>query len=142
MKSFNLNKLYKAFIVLIIMLIVSCAKDETTTTVDYTGSWTCVETATNPAGTTTFTIHLKKNGTSETAYYMENIYNLGFSVQASLTISGNSITIAQQSVGSGTNHFNTSGSGSVTSSTKISLSYKMDDGSGAIDNCTATLTKQ
>jgi hypothetical protein len=118
----------------------SCVPEETENEVtpDYSGSYSCKETTSNPSGTTTFTVHLKKQSTGET-YNLENFYNVGFNYSANLNFSGSGITIPNQTVSG----FTASGSGSVQSDGKISLSYRVDDGSGSgADNCSATLTKQ
>ena len=103
---------------------------------DYSGSWNCQETTSNPAATATFTVHLKKSGTN---YQMENIYNLGFNVQANLVFTSSSISIPQQQLAG----FGISGSGQANGENSISLSYTADDGSGqGADNCTAQLTRK
>lgn len=137
MKQSNLSKVALLWLTL---LFTACAPEEQEDlpAPDYTGSYTCKETASNPAGTTTFTVHLKKQASSE-SYTLENFYNVGFNHSASLTISGATISIPTQSISG----FSASGSGSIQSDGKIVLNYRMDDGSGSgTDNCNATLTKQ
>jgi hypothetical protein len=107
-----------------------------------TGTWTCSETTSNPAGSSTFSVKLKKAGSSTSEYKIENFYNLGFNNEAAVSIGASSITIASQTIGSGNAAFTASGSGSVNTSTKLTMAYSMNDGSGAADNCNATFTKQ
>jgi hypothetical protein len=107
-----------------------------------TGTWTCSETTSNPAGSSTFSVKLKKSGSSTSEYKIENFYNLGFNNEAAVSIGASSITIASQTIGSGNAAFTASGSGSVNTSTKLTMAYSMNDGSGAADNCNATFTKQ
>jgi hypothetical protein len=81
-------------------------------------------------------------GSSTSEYKIENFYNLGFNNEAAVSIGISSITIASQTIGSGNGAFTASGSGTVNSATKLTMSYKMDDGSGVTDNCSATFAKQ
>ncbi|HRG57397.1 MAG TPA: hypothetical protein PK323_00480 [Bacteroidia bacterium] len=143
----NTTKIKSKFLhfstIILMIFIASCAPEPTEEPVaDFTGTWTCNETTSNPAGSSSYSVRLKKVGSSVSDYKIENFYNLGFSNEASVNIGSSSITISSQTIGSGNSAFTASGSGSVTTSTKLSMNYKMDDGSGAIDNCTATFTKQ
>jgi len=137
------NKILQFALVLLIAFMASCAPEtEEEVVADYTGTWTCNETTSNPAGTTNFSVRLKKVGTSTTEYKVENFYNLGFNNEAAINIGASSITISSQTIGSGNSAFTASGSGTVNSATKLTMSYKMDDGSGVSDNCSATFAKQ
>lgn len=144
MKTIQIRSKFLHFSTIVLMIfIASCAPEPTEEPVaDYTGTWTCNESTSNPAGTSSYSVRLKKVGTSVTDYKIENFYNLGFNNEAAVNIGSTSITISSQTIGSGNSAFTASGSGSVTTATKLSMNYKMDDGSGAIDNCTATFTKQ
>jgi hypothetical protein len=144
MNTINMKSNYLCYLsALFLSVLVSCAPEEKVEAIaDYSGTWKCTETTSNPSGNSTFSVRLKKDGTSNTAYFMENIYNLNFSNQASLTIDASAITIASQTIGTGNSSFKASGSGTVNSSTKLTMSYKMEDGSGAVDNCSATFEKQ
>lgn len=137
------KKIAQFALVLCLAFLASCAPEPTEEVVaDYTGTWTCTETTSNPAGTTSYSVKLKKAGASTSEYKIENFYNLGFNNEAAVSIGASSITIASQTVGTGNAAFTASGSGSVNSSTKLTMNYKMDDGSGAADNCSATFAKQ
>lgn len=137
MKTTEFQRVLSTLLLISALFLVSCQPEEVQEPeVDLTGSWSCAETSTNPAGTSTFTVHIKKSGSG---YVIENFYNLGFNHSANITVSDKTISIPSQSVAG----FSVSGSGNVNSSTKVSLSYQADDGSGSnLDNCTANLTKQ
>lgn len=136
-------KLFRFTLILIfagLLFMVSCAPEEPedVPTPDYSGSYTCKETSSNPAATTSFTINLKKQANEE-SYTSDNFYNLGFNYSANLSISGSTVSIPSQTVSG----FSISGSGSIQSDGKIQLNYRVDDGSSSgIDNCTAILTKR
>jgi hypothetical protein len=137
------SKFLQLAFVLMISFLASCAPEtEEEVVADYTGTWTCNETTSNPAGTNNFSVRIKKAGSSTSDYKVENFYNLGFNNEAAISIGTATITIASQTIGSGNSAFSASGSGSVNSATKLTMSYKMDDGSGVVDNCSATFTKQ
>jgi hypothetical protein len=137
------KKLLQFAVIMLVAFMASCAPEPTEEVVaDYTGTWTCTETTSNPAGTSSYSVKLKKVGSSTSEYKIENFYNLGFNNEAAVSIGASSISIASQTIGSGNSAFNASGSGTVNSSTKLSMNYKMDDGSGAVDNCSATFAKQ
>lgn len=137
------KKLLQFAVIMLVAFMASCAPEPTEeVVVDYTGTWTCTETTSNPAGTSSYSVKLKKVGSSNSEYKIENFYNLGFNNEAAVSIGASSISIASQTIGSGNSAFNASGSGTVNSSTKLSMNYKMDDGSGAVDNCSATFAKQ
>lgn len=119
-----------------LMNLVACSPETDPADPDFSGSWTCKETTSNPAGTSTFTVHLKKSGNE---YLMENFYNLGFNYQAKLLFTDDNISIVQQNIGG----FAITGSGNAKSSTSIVLSYTANDGSGSgSDVCSAELTKK
>ena len=59
-----------------------------------------------------------------------------------MSIGAAAISISSQTIGAGNTSFTASGSGTVNASTKLTMTYKMEDGSGAADNCSATFNKQ
>jgi hypothetical protein len=137
------NRLFQFALILMIAFLASCAPETAEEVVaDYTGTWTCTETTSSPAGTSNFSVKLKKVGASTTEYKIENFYNLGFNNEAAVSIGASSITISSQTIGSGNAAYTASGSGTVNSATKLTMSYNMNDGSGVIDNCSATFAKQ
>ncbi len=130
-------------LILMMAFLASCAPEtEEVIVADYTGTWTCTETTSNPAGNSNYSVKLKKSGSGASEYKIENFYNLGFNNEAAVSIGTTSITLASQTIGTGNAAFTASGSGSINSATKLTMSYKMDDGSGAVDNCSATFAKQ
>lgn len=137
MKSTVIQRVLICFGVLISSLLISCQPEEIEEpNIDLTGSWSCTETSGNPSSTSTFTVHIKK---SASGYTIENFYNLGFNHTANISVTDKNISIPSQSIAG----FGVSGSGSIISETKVSLSYQADDGSGSnLDNCTSSLSKQ
>jgi|688.fasta_scaffold231626_1 hypothetical protein len=144
MKNLSSHHRFLQFALVTMMaFLASCAPEtEQDIVADYTGTWTCTETTSNPATTSNYSVRLKKVGSSTSEYKIENFYNLGFNNEAAVSIGISSITIASQTIGSGNGAFTASGSGTVNSATKLTMSYKMDDGSGVTDNCSATFAKQ
>jgi hypothetical protein len=144
MKNLSSQHRFLQFALITMMaFLASCAPEtEQDIVADYTGTWTCTETTSNPATTSNYSVRLKKVGSSTSEYKIENFYNLGFNNEAAVSIGISSITIASQTIGSGNGAFTASGSGTVNSATKLTMSYKMDDGSGVTDNCSATFAKQ
>ena len=144
MKNLSSHHRFLQFALVTMMaFLASCAPEtEQDIVADYTGTWTCTETTSNPATTSNYSVRLKKVGSSTSEYKRENFYNLGFNNEAAVSIGISSITIASQTIGSGNGAFTASGSGTVNSATKLTMSYKMDDGSGVTDNCSATFAKQ
>jgi hypothetical protein len=144
MKNLSSQHRFLQFALITMMaFLASCAPEtEQDIVADYTGTWTCTETTSNPATTSNYSVRLKKVGSSTSEYKIENFYNLGFNNEAAVSIGISSIAIASQTIGSGNGAFTASGSGTVNSATKLTMSYKMDDGSGVTDNCSATFAKQ
>ncbi len=136
------KRISQLVLVALVSFMAACAPEDTKDVeADFSGTWACNETTSNPAGTTNFTVNIKKDGSSGNSYKISNFYNLGYSHEALVTISSSSVSLSSQTIGSGNSAYSASGSGTVSSSTKFSMSYKMDDGSGAADNCNATFTK-
>ncbi len=131
-----------AVILFSLLLVSSCKKEEPTPSTpadprdQYVGSWTCNETS-QLNGSTSFTIHINKSGSNSAQVLIENFYNLGFSNTAAVTVNSTSLTIPQQTYSGN----QISGSGTLTSSTTISLTYTVFDGSNT-DHCTASCVKQ
>lgn len=65
---------------------------------------------------------------------VQNLYNMGQTILAS--VEGDSITIASQTLGSGT----ISGAGNL-SGNRLTLDYSHTDQNGSVDNCSAILVK-
>jgi len=124
-----------------VLFAVSCKPDDSpqATPSDprdvYVAAWTCNEHSTQ-IGTTSYTVHINKSTTNSAQVFITNFYNTGTG-QATANISGNSITISQQTFNGNQLH----GSGTKTGDNSISLTYYMNNGS-SIDTCTSTLTRQ
>jgi len=72
---------------------------------------------------------------------ISNFYNLGFDIYVYAKINSLNLSISQQTTKDGYKIL--SGSGNISSNYKeINWSYRVDDGSGEIDNVTATYTKE
>lgn len=131
--------------VIAFLLLESCAPNESDNPAPtddqdkYIGTWSCAETSSNN-GASTFDVTLRKNSNVENQLLIDNFYLLGASYSAAVTKSGSSLTLASQSISGNT----VQGNGSISSDTKISLTYTVNDGSGAsgTDNCSAILTKR
>lgn len=132
-------------LMILITFLASCAAndDDVPTPTDerdeYIGTWSCAENS-SKSGASTYDVVLRKNVNESGQFLMDNFYLLGSTHAAVISKSGNSLTIPTQSVSGNT----VQGSGSISNSTKINLSYTINDGSGpgGIDNCTAVLTKK
>ena len=129
----------------VILFLASCTTNEadSPTPIDsrdkYIGTWSCAENS-SKTGASTFDVRIRKNVNNNNQFLIDNFYLLGNQYSASVNVSGTSLSIAQQSISGNT----VQGSGTIQSDTKISLTYSVNDGSGgagAIDNCTAVLTK-
>ena len=139
------QKLVLASSLVLLLFLASCApeSDSPTPTDDrdkYIGTWSCAETS-SQSGASTFDVTMRKNVTDDTQLLIDNFYLLGTSHSATVSKSGNSLTIGTQSISART----VQGSGSIVSDTKINLTYTVNDGTGgsaAIDNCSAILTKR
>jgi hypothetical protein len=126
-------------------LLYSCAPDDegsptTATPTDpkakFIGTWSCQETAGfNPA---TYDIHVVDAGGSNV--FIEAIYNTGFQNKVTAAVSGSSLTLAAQQIGT-TNYQITTGSGTSQTNNTFTLSFSVDDGS-SVDNVTATCTRK
>jgi len=102
----------------------------------YTGSWLCNETS-KVSGSTSYTISISKSTTSSSEILIDHFYDL--QAQARASVSGNSISIPYQQLGS---LGFASGSGVLASNgTNLSLTYTTNI-AGNKDTCTANCVKQ
>lgn len=119
---------------------VACQPEEEPAPADdrdvYVDQWTLNENS-SQIGATTYTVHINKVTTNTTQVQIENFYNIGFAFKANVTISGNSMTIPQQTYNG--NQLN--GSGTKTGANSINMTYYVNNGT-TIDTCTATLSRQ
>ena len=125
--------------ILFITTFVSCVKDPTPPTAnDLVGTWTCLEICKKDNTSSTFTVTISK-GASNSQIIITDFAHLGSSATATATISGNNIDFASQTVSTCSL---TNASGTINDKkTTINLDYTIDDGSGIVDDYSATLTK-
>ena len=141
----EIKKIGLGTVVILLLFLASCASDDsdTATPTDdrdtYIGTWSCAETS-SKSGNSTFDVTIRKDVNEDSQLFIDNFYLLGSSHAAVVKKSGSNLTLSTQSVSGNT----IQGSGTIVSNTKWSLSYTVNDGSGAsgIDNCTAILTKK
>ncbi|HEX8517355.1 MAG TPA: hypothetical protein VF868_14255 [Bacteroidia bacterium] len=124
------------------LLFTSCAKEEepepeTPVSADprarFKGLWYISENSTQ-TGAATYNLNIQD---STNASFIQFAYLWGTHTKIRATFSGNNLTIPSQVVEG--NSF--SGSGVLTNSNQINLSYWVNQGGGSIDTVTATLTK-
>lgn len=139
------NILYATFLVMG-LVVVSCKPDKeedpssptpnTDARDKYVGKWLCNETS-KVSGTTSYTINISKSGSSSSEIMIDHFYDL--QAQARASVSGNSISIPYQQLGS---IGFASGSGNLSSTgTSLSMSYTTNV-AGNKDTCTAVCSKQ
>ncbi|TND08019.1 MAG: hypothetical protein FD123_2702 [Bacteroidetes bacterium] len=138
----NLRKIGLFAVAAFVLALPACQpeEEEPTPTDDrdkFVAAWTCVENSTN-SGQTTFNVHINKSTTNSAQVKLENLYNIGQAFSAVADVSGSNLTIPQQVYNNKPLH----GSGTMVSNNTINMTYYVDLGSGNIDTCTATLTRQ
>ncbi len=88
----------------------------------------------------TFLVDISKDPNDSSRVLLDNFYNMGLGKSVTARISGSTLTLDQQTVDGFTF---TSGSGYISSDNQeIEWTYKVDDGSGIIDNVTATFSRR
>lgn len=86
-----------------------------------------------------YLVDLNKHPTDSTKVVLANFYQLGSGVEVVATYSNNTLRISNFKT---TGNFTINGTGNVSSNYKeIEWEYRVDDGSGEIDNVTATYTR-
>ncbi len=138
LKSIQFRKLALA-IIPIAFLVVSCQPDEAEPADDrdkFVDVWHVVETS-SQIGNTPYDVHINLSTTNTSQVLMENFYNVGFSFKAVASVSGTSLTLANQTY----NSSQLQGNGSMNGNNTINMSYTVNDGS-SIDTCTAVFTRQ
>ena len=133
------------------LLIVSCAPDKTDdpnspqpTTDDrdkYVAIWSVIEQSQISPTPNSYTVSITKSSSNASAITIENFYGLS-SYSVSATISGNTLVIPYQQVKDNVSSSLgfASGSGTLTSSTHINLTYITAIGANN-DTCTAVYSK-
>lgn len=146
MKTVNFQKLIYGLLLVGGLFIISCKPDKeedpnapgpsTDARDKYVGQWLCNETS-RISGNTSYTINISKSTSGTSDISIDHFYDLN--AQARASVSGNSISIPYQQLGS---IGFASGSGNLASTgTSLSMSYTTNVG-GNKDTCTAVCTKQ
>jgi hypothetical protein len=104
------------------------------------GQWRCDETSEYFKSTAeVFSVYISPHPDDSTKVLIDNFYELGYNVSAVATLSNRSLYINTQTIGDG---FTVIGSGTISSNyNEIEWTYSVEDGSGSVDNVTATYTK-
>jgi len=146
------NKLYylKPCIWLIITtLFLSACEEEPTGGVDIAGAiegqWNAEEDS-EVEGTSSYTVYIDIHSDDSSSVSISNFYQLGYDSNPVIgDISGSRIELRPNQVVDyyGVSYTIESGTGTITDDYKnIDWQYKVDDGSGVIDNVTAVYTKK
>jgi hypothetical protein len=104
------------------------------------GQWSCDETSEIYKSTAEiFAVYISPDQDDSTKVLIDNFYELGYDVSVVATVSNRNLYIASQTVGDG---YTIIGSGTISSNyNEIKWNYSVEDGSGQVDNATATYTK-
>jgi hypothetical protein len=142
MKIFN----SKLFILMGFLAIYSCelindVPDDSDPRARIEGQWQCDESSQLYKSTEDiYWVYIDPDPYDSTRVIISNFYNLGDDIDVYAKVNGNSLSISNQTTKDGYKIL--SGSGSISSNYKqINWNYRIDDGSGEIDNVTATYTK-
>jgi hypothetical protein len=144
MRAKNIIKPILPISILLLAVTLSCEELENLNTGDVRdkleGQWRCDETSEIFKSTAEiFSVYISPHPTDSTKVLIDNFYELGYNVSAVATVSNRNLYINTQTVGDG---FTIIGSGTISSSyNEIEWNYSVEDGSGAVDNVTATYTK-
>ena len=137
----------KFFLLLSFLIIYSCefADDEPDSgdpRDKLEGQWQCDETSQLYKSTEDiYWIYIDPDPYDSTKVVISNFYNLGFDIYVYARLNSNSLSLSNQTTEDGYNVL--SGSGNISSNYKqINWTYRIVDGSGEIDNVTATYTKE
>ena len=123
----SVNKTIIAFAALIMATLSACTETETGSPTgddrdNFTGTWNCTENSTL-YGSGSYTVNISKVGNFD-SIEIKNFYQLGNSTKTIALISGNSITIPNQSV-TGITVYGTG----ILSNSKVNMTYYAIDGS-------------
>jgi hypothetical protein len=105
------------------------------------GQWQCDESSQLYKSTEDiYWVYIDPDPNDSTRVIISNFYNLGDDIDVYAKINNSNLSISNQTTKDGYKVL--SGSGSISSNYKqINWTYRIDDGSGEIDNVTATYTK-
>jgi len=130
------------FFIFLVFVLVSCEPDEINNddvihVSDLTGTWMCQEYS-KLNGSSGFSVKISSDTlTSSGAMYIENFYHGGFDEKVSATLSGSTITIANQYF---CDDFTVRGKGTVDHLKKISFVYYVNTGSD-LDTVSAVFSR-
>jgi hypothetical protein len=127
-------------LLLSLALLPACAPEETPDPADerdkFVDGWNVAENS-SLAGASNYVVLISKSTTNSSEVLLENFYDLGNQHKARMSVSGNTLTIPQQTL----NGNQLSGSGTLSGNNTFTLTYTVNNGT-TIDNCTATCTRQ
>lgn len=103
------------------------------------GSWSVDENSSlYKSALDIYQVYISLNPIDSSQVFIENFYQIGRDNEVRANVSGNTITIPNQSV----DGFKIAGSGSISANFEtINMIYNVDDGSGEIDEVGAVYTK-
>jgi hypothetical protein len=134
------------FILLAFLVLYSCELiDDTTDTGDprdkIEGQWKCDENSQIYKSTESiYWVYIDPDPDDSTKVIISNFYDLGNDIYVYAKLNSLNLSISNQTTEDGYKIL--SGSGNITSNYKeINWSYRVDDGSGEVDNVTATYSK-
>jgi hypothetical protein len=129
--------------VILLLLLNSCEKKDYENTAltasKLVGQWRCEEHSSIYKSTMDFyTVNITVNESDSSKVLIENFYQLGGFYQVEAHIASMSLNISSQIV----DNMKIQGNGTIKSGfDEINWTYTVDDGSGLIDQVTATFTK-
>ena len=129
-----------SFLFILMLTLGGCILEGEPKTLE--GSWSCTETSKifmDPLkGTSIYPVYIAQDISDDNTYYIDNFYQLGEGYEVIVKLSGNTITLEQQTV----DGIVFEGSGIVnTGFDVVNLSYTANDGGGQIDQVTAEYSR-
>ncbi len=127
---------YLAVVSIICLTLTSSCKKEVDDRDAFVGQWNVNETYTlvgGGSGTDTYTITISKSSTTDNGIVITQFG--GGNVAVNATVSGSALSIPNQTINSGGDLWNISGSGNISGNTLIFTYYVLDGWTGS---CTAT----
>ncbi|MCB0581423.1 MAG: hypothetical protein KDD10_19190 [Phaeodactylibacter sp.] len=128
----NHKSLFSLAAAILVLSAFGCKKDEELARIKFLGAYSVVETC--GSGNDSYEIIIIESGSSDNAIVINNLYDFGESVSA--TVSGNSVTIPSQLL-SGITY---SGNGTISGST-LTINFTVSDSVDS-DNCNAICTRK
>lgn len=139
----NSTRIGLLLIIIMMMISVSCEKERTSAKLikSLKGEWDVSESG--PYGNTTYDVNISISAQDSSRIFIYNFYDLGDEVTAN--VEGHQINLVEEQKVSfhTTSYIIVSGSGTITDDYRnIDWRYQVDDGSGDVEDVTATYTKQ